>query len=215
MIVSLPFRRRCFCSPPRGGRLFPSSWEITVVLISTHAPAWGGDRPVRRRWKTCPPYFYSRPAWGATVAPIPSGQTGLISTHAPRVGGDTKPRTSSAPTSNFYSRPRVGGDRQRWRGRRLCAISTHAPAWGATCLIQIRANVSLNFYSRPRIGGAHTGAARRRQKPACVVPPHGEPKRALGEPPAHLGLVPLSEEPRAEKRQADSFPPIVSSARKA
>lgn len=32
MIVSLPFRRRCFCSPPRGGRLFPSSWEITVVL---------------------------------------------------------------------------------------------------------------------------------------------------------------------------------------
>lgn len=110
LIVSLPFRRRCFCSPPRGGRLFPSSWEITVVLISTHAPAWGGDRPVRRRWKTCPPYFYSRPAWGATVAPIPSGQTGLISTHAPRVGGDTKPRTSSAPTSNFYSRPRVGGD---------------------------------------------------------------------------------------------------------
>ena len=60
-----------------------------MVLISTHAPAWGGDRPVRRRWKTCPPYFYSRPAWGATVAPIPSGQTGLISTHAPRVGGDT------------------------------------------------------------------------------------------------------------------------------
>ena len=34
-------------------------------------------------------------------------------------------------------------------------------------MIQIRANVSLNFYSRPRIGGAHTGAARRRQKPAC------------------------------------------------
>lgn len=48
-----------------------------------------------------------------------------------------------------------------------------------------------------------------------VAPPHEQPKRALGEPTAHLGLFPLSEEPRAEKRQAGSFPPIVSSVRRA
>lgn len=48
-----------------------------------------------------------------------------------------------------------------------------------------------------------------------AAPPHGELKRALGEPPAHLGLFPLSEEPRDEKRQAGSFPPIVSSVRRA
>ena len=89
-----------------------------------------------------------------------------ISTHAPAWGA-TASATRWKASWRFLLTPRVGGDPFSYPHDTKNPISTHAPAWGATCLIQIRANVSLNFYSRPRIGGAHTGAARRRQKPAC------------------------------------------------
>ena len=67
----------------------------------------------------------------------------------------------------FCSPPRGGRPGVRLHRGGATGISTHAPVWGATPFCDKRLRWCRYFYSRPRIGGAHTGAARRRQKPAC------------------------------------------------
>ena len=190
MIVSLPFRRRCFCSPPRGGRLFPSSWEITVVLISTHAPAWGGDRPVRRRWKTCPPYFYSRPAWGATVAPIPSGQTGLFSTHAPPRGGRHQAENIFRTNIQFLLTPPRGGRRSASRSKALTFSQfLLTPPRGGRPATVAWSTAMCYFYSRPRMGGdvfdPDTG---QRQLEFLLTPQNRGRTHRRGTPQAETGV---------------------------
>ena len=168
MIVSLPFRRRCFCSPPRGGRLFPSSWEITVVLISTHAPAWGGDRPVRRRWKTCPPYFYSRPPRGGRHQAENIFRTNIQFLLTPPRGGRRSASRSKALTfSQFLLTPPRGG--------RPATV-----AWStAMCY----------FYSRPRMGGdvfdPDTG---QRQLEFLLTPQNRGRTHRRGTPQAETGV---------------------------
>ncbi len=84
MIVSLPFRRRCFCSPPRGGRPTGAFLVLRDFQISTHAPAWG--RPVNPLDVNCAEYFYSRPHVGGDAYPLETYGISTISTHAPAWG---------------------------------------------------------------------------------------------------------------------------------
>lgn len=150
LIVSLPFRRRCFCSPPRGGRRQINTFDrqFSIFLLT---PREGGDQltlfsrvslnlflltPPRGGRRSPAPvcthagyHFYSRPAWGATIQKRFHVIIILfISTHAPVWGATPfylKPRPAEA---DFYSRPRVGGDGD---AKKLIygnpQISTHAP----------------------------------------------------------------------------------------
>ena len=86
----------------------------------------------------------------------------------PRVGGDLPISPIWALRCQFLlTPPRGGRPGVRLHRGGATGISTHAPVWGATPFCDKRLRWCRYFYSRPRIGGAHTGAARRRQKPAC------------------------------------------------
>ena len=158
LIVSLPFRRRCFCSPPRGGRRQINTFDrqFSIFLLT---PREGGDQltlfsrvslnlflltPPRGGRRSPAPvcthagyHFYSRPAWGGRPRSIALwAPCGCYFYSRPREGGDDSeafPRHHNSVY--FYSRPRVGGDQgigSDSADKR--AISTHAPAWGATVM---------------------------------------------------------------------------------
>ncbi len=133
LIVSLPFRRRCFCSPPRGGRRQINTFDrqFSIFLLT---PREGGDQltlfsrvslnlflltPPRGGRRSPAPvcthagyHFYSRPAWGGRPRSIALwAPCGCYFYSRPRVGGDDSeafPRHHNSVY--FYSRPRMGGN---------------------------------------------------------------------------------------------------------
>ena len=147
LIVSLPFHRRCFCSPPRGGRqeigykegrgnkflLTPphggrlSSLEsaVHVLVISTHAPAWGATRLLVRR-QAYQPISTHAPAWGATAGRAGRAERGGISTHAPARGATGSPRYRSVVRYSFLLTPQNRGRTHR-RGPPLAETSVRQP----------------------------------------------------------------------------------------
>ena len=135
LIVSLPFRRRCFCSPPRGGRRQINTFDrqFSIFLLT---PRERGDQ-LTLFSRVSLNLFLLTPPRGGRRSPAP------VCTHAgyhfysrPRVGGRPRSIALWAPCGcYFYSRPRVGGDQgidSDSADKR--AISTHAPAWGATVM---------------------------------------------------------------------------------
>ena len=132
LIVSLPFHRRCFCSPPRGGRQeigYKEGRGNKFLLTPPH----GGrlkiseDAITEHQFLLTPPHGGRLRPCGGHIHREP------ISTHAPAWG---------ATHVRF----------RRWRDP---PISTHAPAWGRPGGGNTVEGVRKHFYSRPRMGAIH------------------------------------------------------------
>ena len=153
---------KIFCR--KGGRTDRlSSFPSTLFLL---APAWGRRARIARGPLPLP--FLLAPPRGGRPTHFPNLGIALpISTHAPAWGATSSAWERRQRKEFLLTPPRGGRPGVRLHRGGATGISTHAPVWGATPFCDKRLRWCRYFYSRPRLGGAHTGAARRRQKPAC------------------------------------------------
>ena len=175
LIVSLPFRRRCFCSPPRGGRRQINTFDrqFSIFLLT---PREGGDQLTLFSRVSLNLFLLTPPRGGRCVRFCDADGFFEISTRAPARGATQSSAGLYSRWVSFLFTPPRGGATQKHSivgtlrllflltpprggrpgGRRgaeqLQHISTHAPHGGRPALLT-HLRKSCYFYSRPRVGG--------------------------------------------------------------
>ena len=97
-------------TPLREGRPKPEEKLLTIMKISTHAPAGGATRCGGREGRGVS-NFYSRPCGrGDSHAMLDGEIVDNISTHAPAGGATQRPAALRSRRHHFYSRPCGRGD---------------------------------------------------------------------------------------------------------
>ena len=139
-----------FNSRPRMGGDHAISSSKIVIVVSTHAPAWGATTSSA---STSPQYsFNSRPRMGGDGYIRFPLKYYAVSTHAPAWGATWR-RRETAPKGVFQLTPPHGGRRPRWKSRSTLPGFQLTPPHGGRRRKPSPNSVRRCFNSRPRMGG--------------------------------------------------------------
>ena len=141
-------QRLFLLTPLREGRRIVLVALLSLLVISTHAPA-GGATFVRSAPDRGRDDFYSRPCGRGDVHHRHGGRVGNISTHAPAGGATHCGLYRLLRADDFYSRPCGRGDRQAFSLFLLFFHFYSRPCGRGDDLRPVFFRRAKYFYSRP------------------------------------------------------------------